>query len=75
MYSRCISVAFHQCKVQCTLFEQFNNKTSWCEHFSACAWTPKVERSVCQAPSKVNCQIRTGWLHWNGGGGGGGPKW
>ena len=21
---------------------------------------------------KVNCQIRTGWLYWNGGGGGGG---
>ena len=21
--------------------------------------------------AKVNCQIRTGWLYWNGGGGGG----
>ena len=36
---------FHQCKVQCTLFEQYNSMISWCQ----CTWVgghmkrPKVE--------------------------------
>ena len=29
--------------LQCTLFEQYNNMTSWCEHFSACVWTHEME--------------------------------
>ena len=41
---------FHQCKVQCTLFEQYNNMTSWCEPFSACAWTHEKAKSIRQAP-------------------------
>ena len=30
-----------------------------------------MKHLMCTSTDKVNCQIRTGWLYWNGGEGGG----